>query len=67
MSEKTYQILIFIAFYYNTCLVEIIKYDIFFTLETRMQQLLEGFFFVKKGLGVHVQIHAQYEYGLYTG
>ena len=36
-------------------------------LETRIQRLLDGFIFVKKGLGVHVQHKLKMSRGLYTG
>ena len=36
-------------------------------LETRIQWLLDGLFFVKKGLGVHVQHMLKMSRGLYTG
>ena len=36
-------------------------------LETRIQRLLDGLFFVKKGLGVHVQHMFIMSRGLYTG
>ena len=36
-------------------------------LETRIQQLLDGLIFVKKGLGVHVQHMLKLRRGLYTG
>ena len=36
-------------------------------LETRIQQLLDGLFFVEKGLGVHVQRMLKMSRDLYTG
>ena len=36
-------------------------------LETRIQQLLDGLIFVKKGPGVHVQRMLKLSRGLYTG
>ena len=36
-------------------------------LETRIQRLLDGFVFVKKGLGVHVQRMLKMSRCLYTG
>ena len=36
-------------------------------LETRIQRLLDGLIFVKKGLGVHVQHMLKMSRGLYTG
>ena len=36
-------------------------------LETRIQRLLDGLIFVKKGLGVHVQRMLKMSRGLYTG
>ena len=36
-------------------------------LETRIQQLLDGLIFIKKGLGVHVQRMLKMSRGLYTG
>ena len=36
-------------------------------LETRIQRLLDGFIFVKKGLGVHVQHMLKMSRGLCTG
>ena len=36
-------------------------------LETRIQRLLDGLIFVKKGLGVHVQCMLKISKGLYTG
>ena len=36
-------------------------------LETRIQRLLHGLFFVEKGLGVHVQHMLKMSRGLYTG
>ena len=36
-------------------------------LETRIQRLLDGFIFVKKGLGAHVQRVLKMSRGLYTG
>ena len=36
-------------------------------LETRIQRLLDGLNFVKKGLGVHVQPMLKMRRGLYTG
>ena len=36
-------------------------------LETRIQRLLDGLIFVKKGLGVHVQRMLETSRGLYTG
>ena len=36
-------------------------------LETRIQRLLDGLFFVEKGLGVHVQRMLKMSSGLYTG
>ena len=36
-------------------------------LETRIQRLLDGLFFVKKGLSVHVQHMLKMSRGLYTG
>ena len=36
-------------------------------LETRIQRLLDGLYFVKKGLGVHVQRMLKMSRGLYTG
>ena len=36
-------------------------------LETRIQRLLDGLIFVKKGLGVHVQRMLKISRGLYTG
>ena len=36
-------------------------------LETRIQRLLDGLVFVKKGLGVHVHRMLKMSRGLYTG
>ena len=36
-------------------------------LETRIQRLLHGLIFVKRGLGVHVQRMLNISRGLYTG
>ena len=36
-------------------------------METRIQRLLDGLIFVKKGLGVHVQRMLEMSRGLYTG
>ena len=36
-------------------------------LEYRIQRLLDGLIFVKKGLGVHVQCMLKMSRGLYTG
>ena len=36
-------------------------------LETRIQRLLDGLIFVKKGFGVHVQRMIKMSRGLYTG
>ena len=36
-------------------------------LETRIQRLLDGLFFVNKGLGVHVQRMLKMSRDLYTG
>ena len=36
-------------------------------LETRIQRLLDGLIFVKKGLGLHVQYMLKKSRGLYTG
>ena len=36
-------------------------------LESRIQRLLDGLFFVKKELGVHVQRMLKMSRGLYTG
>ena len=36
-------------------------------LETRIQQLLDGLFFVENGLGVHVQCMLEMSGDLYTG
>ena len=36
-------------------------------LETRIQRLLDGLFFVEKGFGVHVQRMLKMSRGLYTG
>ena len=36
-------------------------------LETRIQRLHDGFIFVEKGLGVHVQRMLKMRRGLYTG
>ena len=36
-------------------------------LETRIQRLLDGLFFVERGLGVHVQRLLKMSRGLYTG
>ena len=36
-------------------------------LETRIQRLHDGLFFVEKGLGVHVQRMLRMSRGLYTG
>ena len=36
-------------------------------LETRIQRLLDGLIFVKKGLGMHVQHMLKMSRGLYTG
>ena len=36
-------------------------------LETRIQRLLDGLIFVKKGLGVHVQRMLKMSRGIYTG
>ena len=36
-------------------------------METRIQRLLDGLIFVKKGLGVHVQRMLKMSRGLYTG
>ena len=36
-------------------------------LETRIQRLLDGLFFVEKGLSVHVQHMLKMSRGLYTG
>ena len=35
--------------------------------ETRIQRLLDGLFFVEKGLGVHVRRMLKMSRGLYTG
>ena len=40
---------------------------IYTVLETRIQRLLDGLIFVKKGLGVHVQHMLKMSRGLYTG
>ena len=39
--------------------------DTFF--ETRIQPLFDGLIFVKKGLGVHVQLMLKMSRGVYTG
>ena len=36
-------------------------------LETRIQRLLDGLIFVKKGLGMHMQHMLKMSRGLYTG
>ena len=36
-------------------------------LETKIQRLLDGLFFVEKGLGVHAQFMLKMSRGLYTG
>ena len=47
------------------CVYKMLSNKIFF--ETRIQQLLDGLIFVKKGLGVHVQRMVKLSCGLYTG
>ena len=47
------------------CIDKMLSNNIF--LETRIQQLLDGLFFVEKGLGVHVQRMLKMSRGLYTG